>query len=66
MPVTFLVEVKTAMPPQVASSGPNNCQVIVPVGITPLESVAVSEMLPPTGVVAEASVVIVEVPSGGW
>ncbi len=53
-----MVEVKTAVPPQVASSGPNNCQVIVPVGVAPLESVAVSEMLPPTGVVPEACVVI--------
>jgi hypothetical protein len=58
LPVTFLVEVKTAVLPQVASSGPNNLKVIVPVGVAPLESVAVSEMLPPTGAVAEACVVI--------
>jgi hypothetical protein len=61
LPAALFVEVKTAAAPQVASPGPNNAKVIVPVGVKPLASVAISKMLPPTGVAPEAWVAIVGV-----
>jgi hypothetical protein len=60
--VTVFVEVKMALSLQVALSGPNSSKVIVPVGVAPLLSVAVSQMLPPTETVPEACVVIVGLP----
>jgi hypothetical protein len=39
--------VKAAVPTQVALSGPNRLKVIVPVGLKPPNSVAVSLMVPP-------------------
>jgi hypothetical protein len=46
--------VKIGSPEQSALSGPNSSKVIVPVGSKPPDSVAVSEMSPPTVTVAEA------------
>ena len=56
-PFTSTVELKTAPPPQVASSGPYTKNEIVPVALALPESVAVSEMLPPIVVADEAWVV---------
>ena len=44
-----MVEVNTGVPVQVASPGPKTLKVMVPVGLTPPERVAVSVMVPPTG-----------------
>ena len=43
---------------QVALFGPYAVNVIVPVGLTPPDSVPVSLIVPPAGTVAEATVVI--------
>jgi hypothetical protein len=56
LPATALVEVKIAAPLQVALFGPNRVKVIVPAGLTPAESMAVSLTVPPTGTVPDAVV----------
>ncbi|HEX2048138.1 MAG TPA: hypothetical protein VHF27_10255 [Acidimicrobiales bacterium] len=51
------VEVKIGGPEQLGLSGPKRVNVIVPVGLTPPDTVAVSVMVPPTGTGGEAWVV---------
>ena len=58
-PLTITVEEKTKPPVQVASSGPNRSNVIVPPGLKPPASVAVSEIEPPRVTGADALVTIV-------
>ena len=56
LPATVLVEVKIGVPVQVGLAGPNRVKVMVPVGATPPDRVALSEMVPPTCTGAEAVV----------
>jgi hypothetical protein len=60
-PLTETVEEKTMAPVQVASSGPNRSKVIVPPGVKPPASVAVSEIGLPRVTGPEAFVTIVGV-----
>ena len=53
------MEVNTGVPEQVALSGPNRVKVIMPVGLNPPASVAVSLIVPPSATEPDASVVIV-------
>ena len=59
LPLTALVVVNTDGFVQFASFGPNSRKVIVPVGLNPPASVAVSETEPPIVMFADASVEIV-------
>ena len=55
-PFTVLAEVATGVPPQLALSGPKRLKVIMPVGFTPFESTALSEIVPlPTLIVIAIS-----------
>ena len=56
LPATATTEVKMAAPVQLRLAGPKRVKVIVPVGATPPERVAVSLMAPPAGTVGEAVV----------
>ena len=58
LPFTGLVVVEITVA-QLVSFGPYRRKVIVPVGLNPLASVAVSEIVPPTVTLAEATVEIV-------
>src|SRR5215203_2747921 len=54
--VTLIVSVNSAVPEQVALSGPYTLTVIVPVGAFPPLSVTESEIEPPTSTFADACV----------
>jgi hypothetical protein len=54
LPATVLVEVNVGVPLQVGFPGPNRVKMIVPVGLTPPDSVAVSLTVPPTGTDGDA------------
>jgi hypothetical protein len=64
-PLTVRCDVDTGFPEHVASSGPKRVNVIVPVGATPPESIAVSVSCPPTGPPGDAVVVSVGVARRG-
>ena len=59
--MTGFVEVKMEVPLQALSSGPNSRNVIVPVGLTPPVSEALSEIGPPTETDGDA---VVEIAGG--
>ena len=56
LPATGTVEVKMAAPVHVGLPGPKKVKVMVPVGLTPLERVAVSETDPPAGTDGDGAV----------
>jgi hypothetical protein len=58
LPITVLVDEKSAAPAQLGSEGPKSRNVMVPVGLNPLARVALSLIVPPAGTEGEASVVI--------
>jgi hypothetical protein len=53
---TNLAEVNAGGPAQVVSFGPNNVKVIVPVGFTPPDKVALSVIVPPAATGSDADV----------
>jgi hypothetical protein len=56
--LTVTGEVNTGAPAHVSLLGPNSVKVMVPVGVTPPLSVAVSEIAPPNATLGDAVVLI--------